>query len=148
MSEQMLCSACGNDLNQGHAPDCALQTPMIPIVWRTPDGKAVNTTRSPIVPPSANELKVLQEQAHDVCGTCKYFEHGHGQHEIDKQQFIERLVKEDNWQVEHLCSPVNELGVCGAHDSGAGGDQMITGTIHKACDQYRPNKGRVRTASD
>ncbi len=53
-------------------------------------------------------------------------------------------MREDNWQVKHLVSPVNELGICGAHDSGGGGDQLLTGTIVKACDQYRPDNGRMR----
>ncbi len=142
--EQMLCSACGCDINQGHAEDCALSQPTVPVVWRTPDGKAAITSRSPIIPPDENEMKMLQEQAHNVCGTCKYFEHAHGQQQIKAQQFVERLVKEENWQTKHLVSPLNELGICGAHDSGSNAEQMITGTMHKACDQYGPSNNRLR----
>lgn len=79
-----------------------------------------------------------------VCGECKYFEIAQGQKLMKAQQFIERLVREENWQVKYLASPLNDIGLCGAHSSGrAGSEETITGRMHAACDQYRPSKGLV-----
>lgn len=80
----------------------------------------------------------------NVCGLCKYFERAEGARLMKAQQFVERLVQEQNWQVKYLASPLNDLGICGAHSSGrAGAEETITGRMHKACDQYRPSKGLV-----
>lgn len=92
---------------------------------------------------------VPQELAHAlatnrVCGECRYFELAEGQRLMRAQQFIERLVREESWQVKYLASPLNDIGICGAHSSGrAGAEETITGRMHMACDQYRPNKGLV-----
>jgi len=80
-------------------------------------------------------------EAKDLCGQCKYFELSHGQAQMTAQQFVARLVQEQDWKVEHLCSPLNQLGICGAADAGTGGDQTITGTMHVGCDQFRPKNG-------
>lgn len=127
--------------------------PVMPTVWRGKDGAAIKTS-SPVVHPddmSAEEKKLIEDRYH-VCGTCKYFEKAEGQTQMKAQRFIERLVREDNWQVKHLASPVNELGLCGAHSSGTGGESMLTGRMHKCCDQYRSNQGLVsitrRTTDD
>jgi hypothetical protein len=79
-----------------------------------------------------------------VCGECSYLALAHGQKLMVAQKFVERLVREESWQVKHLASPLNDLGVCGAHTSGAAGEnETITGRMHMACDQFRPNKGLV-----
>lgn len=100
---------------------------------------------SRIVTPDAEDLAVLHRDGR-TCGNCKYFELVHGQELMKATRFVERLVREEKWQVRHLCSPLNELGACGAHDSGAGGNSgsMVTGTMHKGCDQWRPANGKVR----
>jgi len=77
----------------------------------------------------------------NVCGECKYFELAEGQKQMEAQRFVERLVREQEWKVEHLCSPTNALGLCGAADAGTGGDQTITGRMHMACDQFRQDQG-------
>jgi hypothetical protein len=124
----------------------------MPVVWKGADGSAIRS-ESPVVHPSQMdplEREMLTE-TYKTCGQCRYFEKAHGQAEMVRQRFVERLVREDNWQVRHLVSPLNELGVCGAHDSGKGGEQMLTGTMHKACDQWRPNAGKlslVRKSTD
>ena len=120
-------------------------SPVIPTMWRGADGKTIRSD-SPVVDPSDMdplEREMLTE-SFDACGQCRYFEKSHGQAEMQAQQFVERLVREEHWQTRHLVSPLNELGICGAHDSGApGAEQCLTGTMHKACDQFRPNLGLV-----
>ena len=121
--------------------------PKLDTVWRNPDGSATRT-ESPVVSPDDMdplEREMLSEH-YTTCGQCKYFEHRHGQAEMKAQKFVERLVREDNWQTKHLVSPLNELGICGAHSAGTGSeDQMLTGTMHKSCDQFRLRKGQLST---
>lgn len=79
-----------------------------------------------------------------VCGSCKYFEKAEGQRLMKAQKFVERLVREEHWQVKYLASPLNDLGICGAHSSGRdGAEETITGRMHAACDQYREDRGLV-----
>lgn len=122
--------------------------PSLPVNLRDPrTGEERRGNDAPVV-----EGALVEEMAHvlstsKVCGTCKYFELAHGQALMQGQRFVERLVREEHWQVKHLASPVNQLGVCGAHSSGSKGeDQMLTGRMHKACDQYRPANGTVSTS--
>lgn len=121
--------------------------PVAPTLWHNPDG-SVTKTSSPIVAPDQMDPleREMMTETFRTCGQCKYFEHRHGQSEMKAQSFVERLVREENWQVKHLISPLNELGICGAHSSGRGGeDQMLTGTMHKACDQFRERRGALST---
>lgn len=96
-----------------------------------------------VISPGADELAAAMA-AGTVCGECKYFSLAEGQTLMRAQRFVERLVKEHNWQTHHLCSPVNQLGLCGQTVSGQGGDDVtITGRLHKACDHFRPSNGLV-----
>ncbi len=118
--------------------------PVMPTVWRGKDGAAIRAN-SPVVHPdemSPAERDMLTT-TYNTCGQCHYFEKAEGQAQMEAQKFLERLVREENWQLKHLASPINTLGMCGEHSSGAGGDQMLTGTIVKACDHFRENKGLV-----
>lgn len=115
----------------------------IPVSYRSgTTGEEIGKSQSQVVDPTAEEAAMIQQGR--VCGDCTYFDYAEGQAQIQSQRFVERLIREDNWQVKHLVSPVNQLGVCGAHASGAGSDQTMTGRMHKACDQYRPDNGKVR----
>jgi len=106
-------------------------------------GQVTGRTQAAVVDDSIDpEEQAFLMSTHTVCGMCKYFEVAEGQAQMKAQRFLERLVQDDNWQVKHLCSPTNQLGLCGAHDSGAGGNQTMTGLMHKSCDQYRADKGR------
>lgn len=119
--------------------------PNIPTMWRGAGGETIRSS-SPIVHPDDMDPleREMMTETFKACGECKYFEHTHGQSEMHAQKFVERLVREDNWQVRHLASPLNELGICGAHSSGTGNDeQVLTGTMHKACDQWRPKLGLI-----
>ena len=118
--------------------------PTMPTVWKGKDGAAIRSN-NPIVHPdemSAAERNMLTT-TYNTCGQCTYFEKSEGQAQIKAQKFVQRLVREEDWQVKHLASPLNELGFCGAHSSGNGGDQMLTGVMCKSCDQFRMDKGLV-----
>lgn len=126
------------------ADEKAYDIPSLPVQWTDgATGEQVGArTSSPVVAPDKDALEMLGSQR--VCGTCKYFEHARGQQLMRAQKFVERLVREEKWQVHHLASPLNHLGVCGAHRSGnKGEDEMLTGALHKACDQWRDNAGLV-----
>lgn len=115
----------------------------LPVNWTDgATGEQFAKSSSPVVAPGQDDIEMLAAQK--VCGTCKYFEHARGQELMRAQQFVERLVREEKWKLHHLASPLNHLGVCGAHRSGAKGEQeMITGALHKACDQWRDSAGIV-----
>lgn len=84
-------------------------------------------------------------ETNEVCGECEHFELAVGQKLMDATRFVERLVQEENWQVKHLASPLNDLGICGQYSSGAaGGNETITGRMHKACDAFKRSRGLVR----
>lgn len=115
----------------------------LPVNWTDgATGEQFAQSQTKVVTPDSEALEMLAAQK--VCGTCKYFEHARGQELMRAQQFVERLIREEKWQVHHLASPLNHLGVCGAHRSGGKGEQeMITGALHKACDQWRDGEGLV-----
>lgn len=133
----MTCEFCGG--SEAHRPGCKLsRSPILPTVWRTGDGRAINGG-SLVATPDAHDASLL-ENAHNVCGTCKYFELMEGQKLMQATRFVERIVREDKWRVHHLASPLNQLGICGAASS-PGGDETATGALSKACDQWRDAKG-------
>lgn len=122
----------------------------LPVAWHSgerSDNPSATSESAIVSGPMVDEMAhVLTTQR--VCGQCKYFSVARGQALMKAQRFLERLVREDHWQVKHLASPVNDLGVCGAHTSGASGEEeMLTGRMHKACDQYRSNEGNVISIS-
>lgn len=107
-----------------YAPDATAMTPMIS--GTTPD-----------------ELRMALETK-NLCGECKHFELAEGQRLMEAQRFVERLVREQEWKLHHLCSPANQLGLCGQSTSGAPGENVtITGRITKACDHFKPNNGLI-----
>lgn len=118
----------------------------LPVEWhgggRKEEPDAMSASQ--VIIPGEAEMAAIHMEG-KLCGNCKYFELSHGQTLMRQQRFVERLVREENWQVKHLCSPGNQLGVCGAHHSGsADADAMMTGVLHKGCDQWRPNNGAIR----
>lgn len=117
---------------------------VMPTVFRGKDGSAIRT-QSPVIHPEdmSNAEREMLTQTYNTCGQCKSFERAEGQALMIAQRFVERLVQEEHWQVHHLASPLNTLGLCGAHSSGGGGDQMLTGALCKACDHFAMNRGLV-----
>lgn len=105
--------------------------------YRTEEGSLIHR-------PDAKDMELVANGSGNVCGSCRYFSIAEGQSLMKAQRFIEVLVREHGWKPEYLCSPQNELGVCGATLSGAKSEAAtITGRMHKACDQFRPSKGLI-----
>lgn len=101
-------------------------------------------SRKILTPAEAEEAQAIRPDM-KICGTCKHFDHEPGQHAMKVTKFLTRLVKENNWQVRHLCSHPDEIGFCGQSISGAGGDgATLTGFRHKACGMHRPRNGLVQ----
>lgn len=116
----------------------------LPVTYRSEDGTETKAKSAPVISGSLPEEMKLALETKNVCGECKYFSLAQGQKLMQAQRFVERLVQEDHWQVKHLASPLNDLGVCGAHTSGGKGEEeMITGKMHKSCDQFRPANGKI-----
>lgn len=114
----------------------------LPVAWKTGNNE-VARSESTVITPGQEEMALVQLEG-KTCGTCKYFSRAEGQRLMEAQRFVERLVREEKWKVHHLCSPLNHLGICGAHVSGSRGeDGYLTGMLHKGCDQWRPAHGRV-----
>ena len=125
---------------------------VVPTIWKGKDGQAVKS-QSPVVHPDEMtdaERKLLTETV-NTCGQCKFFSRAEGQKRMEAQRFVDRLVQEENWQTRHLVSPLNELGLCGQHESGRSAESMLTGTMHQACDAFRAARGHlslVRKSTD
>ena len=109
--------------------------------YRTLEGQA---PQQPIIGGTTPEEMRMALNTQHVCGSCRSFSLAEGQRLMEAQRFVERLVREQEWQARHLASPLNALGICGNGLSGAPGEHaMITGRITKACDAFRPNNGLV-----
>jgi hypothetical protein len=110
-------------------------------------GQLIETRESAIVAPNAKDMALYSgAEAQKTCGSCAHFERDVGQARIQGQRFVERLVQEEGWKVEHLCSPVNQLGLCGLWEGGESGGKgsTLTGPMHRACDQHKPANGLMR----
>jgi hypothetical protein len=87
--------------------------------------------------------ELAMAEATKVCGQCRHFDLASGQQKMRAARFLEQLVHEYEWQVRHLAAPVNELGLCGAHSSGAGKEEHLTARLNPACEQFREDRGLV-----
>lgn len=122
----------------------------LPVSWHDGERSAAPgaVSESPVVTGALAEEMAHVLSTGQTCGECRYFSLAQGQALMAGQRFLERLVREDSWQIKHLASPVNQLGVCGAHTSGNKGEhEMLTGKLHKACDQFRPGGAKVISLS-
>jgi hypothetical protein len=110
------------------------------------DARKVGEWTSPIVTPDQiTDDERRMATAQNICGNCRFFELQQGQEEMAQTRFLDQLVREHEWQVRHLASPVNQLGVCGAASAGTRGEsRMLTGFFNPECDQYRPARGLVK----
>ncbi len=107
---------------------------------RRPDGTFDATPK--ITTPEAEELKLYGTDV-KVCGQCKYFRNDEAaQEEIRNQRFYERLAREEGWKVRYLGSDPRTHGLCGAASG-----EVLTGALHKGCDQFRERRGlmHIRT---
>ena len=105
----------------------------IPVNWYNGPSRAKSAgSTSAIINPTADHLAAYANGEVQVCGHCRFFELEKGQQEMAKQRFAERLVREQEWKLQHLGAPMEMMGLCGATN----GD-TATGFMTKACDQYR-----------
>jgi hypothetical protein len=97
--------------------------------------------RAPIVAgATARDVENFARAPTRVCGTCRHFQLQEGRKEIAKQRFLERIVLEDKWKMQHLGAPPDHLGICGQKPS------MATSTVSNAgnCNGYQPRDGIFR----
>lgn len=103
----------------------------LPTTWGDRD-KPVRGPDAQVVLPDGREVESYGFGGHRVCGECRYFDIENGRKEIIQQQFAERLVREQEWQLKHLGVPADSLALCGA----SGGELAVT-VVSKCCDQFR-----------
>lgn len=97
--------------------------------------------RAPIVAgATAKDVENFARTPTRVCGTCRHFRLEEGRKEIAKQRFLERVVLEEKWKLQHLGAPPDHLGICGQQPS------MATSTVTNAgnCSGYQPRDGIFR----
>lgn len=110
----------------------------LPTTWRDKEGKHhLRGPDTPIVAPNGAELEHYAGTVRDICGTCKFFELKDGQKKMVEEKFLERLVHDERWNLNHMGAPIEYVGICGAS-----GGELATTFVSKACDQYRPRSGR------
>jgi hypothetical protein len=109
----------------------------LPTVWGDRDKPVLRGKDTRVVLPDGKEVMSYGFGGHAVCGECRYFDIDAGRQKIIDERFAERLVNDQEWQLKHLGVPVDSVGLCGA-----GGGELATTTVSKACDQYRPRGSR------
>jgi len=113
--------------------------PHLPVIWKGADGQV--RTNTPLVQGvSEADLAAFGSQVVDVCGGCKFFQ---PQHLSGKKpllnRFMAQVLIEAEWKDEQFIGQdPAKLGRCGMNE------QLAVGPMSKACDQYRPDKGRIR----
>lgn len=115
--------------------------PVLPTTWIDGQRRGHRTPgpATPVMMPSEEEVsrygpvaEALEELR--VCGACRFFDHQGGREEIMRQRFLERLVREEEWKLEHLGAPPDDLGLCGQSNG-----EMVTSKMASAhnCDMFR-----------
>lgn len=124
--------------------------PLPPGMPRAPDfadgAVSMGTFRKPLLV-DPNDLPEAERDAllaPHVCGECRHWDYAQGQAEMRASRFLPQLVKEHGWQVHHLAAPANQMGFCGAANSGARGEsRTLTAQMNRCCDQFAPKRGLV-----
>lgn len=110
----------------------------LPVLWQNGGtGERAGVTESRVIIPGEEEMAGISLTG-QICGNCRHFARREGQKRMDDQRFLERLVREDKWKVEHLGAPPTELGLCGLS---VGGDTtrrgaMLTSWNAKGCGEW------------
>lgn len=113
----------------------------LPVAFRGREGDV--RTESPIVTPNSNEAALYGDQRRVTCASCRHFRLQAGQKQMHEEQFLARLVAEEQWKVRHLGAPPSTFGLCGESDG-----TTLTSLHTKACDHYVPSRGRIREDGD
>lgn len=79
----------------------------------------------------------------NICGECRHFEPGHAQAEMARTRFLQVLVKEYGWKVEHALPGItaersSEIGLCAE-----AGDTATT-AFAPSCDHFSPARGKLK----
>lgn len=135
-------------LERGGAPDDPLLIPHSATVRQNqrpahlPNGAPAEIPSQVIKKPTKEEISRIESGR--TCGNCDCYEYDSGQEEIRRQQFFNRMVKDENWKAEWLANPnamsLDQFGMCGQSDD------MIVPAMSAACAEWRPRrKGLVRS---
>jgi hypothetical protein len=118
--------------------DPKASAPIMPVIWQGGDGQ-LRSNAHVVDSVTDDEREAYMNANVNVCGSCKFFDLEKGQAEMMRQQFPQRLVREEGWKLHHLGAPLEYVGLCGAS-----GGEMATTVVSKACDQYRPKLSALR----
>lgn len=132
---------------QGGPPDSPLLIPQSARVQQhqrqahLPDGSPAEIPTQVIRTPTKEEVARIETGR--TCGNCDCYEYDAGQEEIRRQQFFNRMVKDESWKAEWLVNPnamsLDQFGMCGQSDD------MIVPAMSAACPEWRPRrKGLLR----
>lgn len=111
----------------------------LPVEWVDgATGRGFQGRRAQIHQPSPSEIENFAVPPRNICGTCLHFDLKNGRREIVKQRFAERLVREDQWKLEHLGVPFDKVGLCGQSNG-----ELATTMVSPGCDNYRDRNGRI-----
>ena len=112
--------------------------PKLPVIWKGADGQA--RTNVEIEGVDAGELAAYGHQVVDVCGACRHFQQKHlGAQKPVVDKFVAAVLIEAEWKNPGFIGHrPEELGRCAMNA------ELATGPLSRACDQYSPDKGRIR----
>ena len=113
----------------------------LPTIYQTTEGPV--RTESSVVTPNSQEAALYGDARRVTCASCRHFQLQAGQETMKREQFLHRLVFEEQWKVRHLGAPPSTFGLCGES-----GGTTLTSIHTKACDHYTPARGRIREDGD
>lgn len=113
----------------------------LPVAYTDQHGQTV-VGSSPVVSATEADIRRFGHGGH-VCAECRFFEPGHAAAEMKRTRWMQQLVKEYGWKVEHAFPGItqertNEIGLCGA-----AGDTGTT-AFAAACDQFVDARGKLK----
>lgn len=109
----------------------------LPTTWK--DGAGKTHLPTTITQATAQDIDQYTTRYENTCGACRFFNLEEGRKEIYRQGVARRLVLEQEWKLKHLGAPLDHCGLCDASNG-----EMMTTTISKACDQFRPRSKLFR----
>lgn len=111
----------------------------VPTTWKDRDRPAIMRGPDALVTPTQSEIEVYSQQGGQVCGACRSFTiTGAARDKIISEQFADRLVREQEWQLRYLGVPPEHVGLCAQSD----GELAVT-MISRACGDFRPRDGHA-----
>lgn len=106
---------------------------------RTPPPLPGRKLGSFVLQPTPRDIDLYTNaEQHVTCASCAKFRLRAGQEQMQRERFLERLVRENEWRIRHLGAPPETFGLC------AETSDTITSMYSRACEHYRPANGRLR----